>query len=361
MFHREVLIAGKAARTGAIIWLELPANLIVSMDVAEPKGRGAFRQSLLDAMRHPGVGAPRQPSRIRVASNALADELRPGLPDGVDLIVAPVPELDTIFADVERSMPESEWLPSYLAGGAISPETVGRLFKAAISLFRAAPWTVAFDSQIIRADVPDLGVDGAVLCVIGAAGESYGLLLFRSLDAYQGFVKPLPPPDAEEESDVPDDEAALLSVSFDRKRDMPPSLLREIKVHGWDVAGARAYPNVFATDGYNRRCTMTERDVRLLTACTSAFLALLAHHPDLFETDALDEIRESFEEESLTVTLASPYGPIGDLIFDDDFVEDDLFDDDDFEDVLPALTIPKVGRNDPCPCGSGKKYKKCHY
>ncbi|MCF7934171.1 MAG: SEC-C domain-containing protein, partial [Spirochaetia bacterium] len=23
-------------------------------------------------------------------------------------------------------------------------------------------------------------------------------------------------------------------------------------------------------------------------------------------------------------------------------------------------TYPKVGRNDPCPCGSGKKYKHCH-
>ncbi|HOT63582.1 MAG TPA: SEC-C metal-binding domain-containing protein, partial [Treponemataceae bacterium] len=22
--------------------------------------------------------------------------------------------------------------------------------------------------------------------------------------------------------------------------------------------------------------------------------------------------------------------------------------------------VPKVGRNDPCPCGSGKKYKYCH-
>ncbi|MEO6263536.1 MAG: SEC-C metal-binding domain-containing protein, partial [Luteimonas sp.] len=22
--------------------------------------------------------------------------------------------------------------------------------------------------------------------------------------------------------------------------------------------------------------------------------------------------------------------------------------------------MPKVGRNDPCPCGSGKKYKHCH-
>ena len=26
----------------------------------------------------------------------------------------------------------------------------------------------------------------------------------------------------------------------------------------------------------------------------------------------------------------------------------------------PASSVPKVGRNDPCPCGSGKKYKKCH-
>ena len=31
---------------------------------------------------------------------------------------------------------------------------------------------------------------------------------------------------------------------------------------------------------------------------------------------------------------------------------------------LPAVTVrretPKVGRNDPCPCGSGKKFKNCH-
>src|SRR5690606_25238329 len=26
----------------------------------------------------------------------------------------------------------------------------------------------------------------------------------------------------------------------------------------------------------------------------------------------------------------------------------------------PAERMPKVGRNDPCPCGSGKKYKHCH-
>jgi hypothetical protein len=26
----------------------------------------------------------------------------------------------------------------------------------------------------------------------------------------------------------------------------------------------------------------------------------------------------------------------------------------------PPVSIPKVGRNHPCPCGSGIKYKKCH-
>ncbi len=41
-------------------------------------------------------------------------------------------------------------------------------------------------------------------------------------------------------------------------------------------------------------------------------------------------------------------------------------DDDDFEDSpapaqAPLLRDgPKIGRNDPCPCGSGQKYKKCH-
>ncbi len=28
--------------------------------------------------------------------------------------------------------------------------------------------------------------------------------------------------------------------------------------------------------------------------------------------------------------------------------------------IMPAKAGPKIGRNDPCPCGSGKKYKNCH-
>lgn len=36
------------------------------------------------------------------------------------------------------------------------------------------------------------------------------------------------------------------------------------------------------------------------------------------------------------------------------------FDEDEYEDKpTPQITEPKIGRNEPCPCGSGKKYKKC--
>lgn len=27
--------------------------------------------------------------------------------------------------------------------------------------------------------------------------------------------------------------------------------------------------------------------------------------------------------------------------------------------VIPAQSAPEIGRNAPCPCGSGKKYKHC--
>lgn len=54
-----------------------------------------------------------------------------------------------------------------------------------------------------------------------------------------------------------------------------------------------------------------------------------------------------------------------DLLYDDELYYDgDDFDDEEFEPLpAPVGTIkndaPRVGRNDPCPCNSGKKYKKC--
>jgi uncharacterized protein len=59
-------------------------------------------------------------------------------------------------------------------------------------------------------------------------------------------------------------------------------------------------------------------------------------------------------------TLSDWYGYSEDYLMD---VQDQMLDDE-FEEARRALTIAtnpnrSVGRNDPCPCGSGKKYKKC--
>jgi SEC-C motif domain protein len=36
------------------------------------------------------------------------------------------------------------------------------------------------------------------------------------------------------------------------------------------------------------------------------------------------------------------------------------YDDSEVNPKPPPVRVEKIGRNDPCPCGSGKKYKKCH-
>ncbi|MEW5720872.1 MAG: SEC-C metal-binding domain-containing protein [Chloroflexota bacterium] len=47
---------------------------------------------------------------------------------------------------------------------------------------------------------------------------------------------------------------------------------------------------------------------------------------------------------------------------DEDWDEEEDWDDEeeDFEDEEDDAIIPPRSRNDPCPCGSGKKYKYCH-
>ena len=78
---------------------------------------------------------------------------------------------------------------SYFAGGHVSPAAVEKLFTAAFSLFAIKPWRVADDTQVLRMDIPALGVDGACLSIIGQLDESRGVLIFTSLDDFEQFLK----------------------------------------------------------------------------------------------------------------------------------------------------------------------------
>ena len=330
------------------LWLELPRDVVVGSQIANPRNGVSFGDGLKAVMKQPTEGSPRRPARIRVAEERLADAVRGVVGGDVAVVVAPVPELDAAFAELAGVIGAPAPVPTYLGGGAIPPAVVADLFAAASILFRIAPWRRVAEEQILRVDIPSIAIDGACLSIIGGADESFGLLLFRSLDAYDAFAAGPPAPGKKPRAAAAVRETALLSLSFDRKKDLPPEMLEEIKQHRWEVAGAKAYPVVFAIDADAEPMAMTERDVRILTACTLAFLAFFARHRDLFEDDLPEQTSESFSgDDDMVVTLTAPYGA------DEHFDVERFFAPDE-----PAR--PSVGRNDPCPCGSGKKYKKCH-
>jgi preprotein translocase subunit SecA len=74
---------------------------------------------------------------------------------------------------------------------------------------------------------------------------------------------------------------------------------------------------------------------------------------------------EDFLRNSPTETRHDPGSAFGDKPKDknkdnkDSDIVSQAADDVTKEKPKPKRTGPKVGRNDPCPCGSGKKYKNC--
>ncbi len=67
---------------------------------------------------------------------------------------------------------------------------------------------------------------------------------------------------------------------------------------------------------------------------------------------------DSSENEKEVLNIFELYQEYKEFMDDDDFEEDESFQPYHKPINIPAVSI-KIGRNDPCPCGSGKKYKKC--
>ncbi len=76
-------------------------------------------------------------------------------------------------------------------------------------------------------------------------------------------------------------------------------------------------------------------------------------------TDAIDEMEwwASFHPDDSQPRKLPKLKPPVPPPRDSDFADDDIGPDDIAP--LPVVREPKIGRNEACPCGSGKKYKKC--
>jgi len=107
--------------------------------------------------------------------------------------------------------------------------------------------------------------------------------------------------------------------------------------------------------GFQDACTSFPALLELDDAAVASALARLFRHLPA----------ESDDERELVATLDREL-PLGTL---DDAIEElvaavadlaDLTHDARYRVDTVRRDAPKVGRNDPCPCGSGKKYKQCH-
>ena len=341
------VVEGDSYRPEITLWLELPDNLIVGTSMQPPGQEVSLGETLVATLDSPMVGAPRRPDLIRVADAEQAAEVRLAVPD-IELRIAPTPEL----AEVVRRMGEhleggaTEGSPlSYREDGRIAAELVAKMFRAAETLYRLAPWETLDDDQVVRMDVPALGVRGACVTVIGALGESLGVVVFPSLEGYQGFV--------EGASRVRDNGAldlgtTLLALNFVPGRELPEELREEVARHGWPVADVNAYPWVEHRDRDGVPRPLSEQDMLLATACATSFATLFAAHRSIFAGEAGESVCESYSGgDGVEVRLTYPYE------------RSHLFAVDDPPRREAASGARKVGRNERCPCGSGKKYKKC--
>ena len=344
-------------RPDIVIWVELPERFVVGQAAVMPEDAdGSVARTLRSAMTQPLVGSPRRPDLIRVADTAIAAEVRAELAGAIPVSIASTPELDDLLEDLIATISSSaDDEPSYLAWGRVSPAAVEKLFKACRFLFAVKPWTVASDTQVVRMDIPALDVDGACVSIIGGRDECHGLLIFPSVEDFDRYLEAAMTGVAEEGA-APGTELILLT--FVPATELPPSMRREAMEHGWTVASPDAYPLVQGQEPDGKPRPLVERDVEVATAAARSLSAFFARHSAIFESETPTPVCESYYDDDGEVRLTTPFQAADDF----DLTQSaDSEPDTDFAPPAPAEPFrPRVGRNHPCPCGSGRKYKKCH-
>lgn len=300
---------GTPYRPELILWLELPEEYLVFYQLIGPSEEPAsFGESLLQAMKSPMIGPPRRPRTVRVADAHLAAEVRELLP-GIPVIEAPTPELDHVIkcmSEVASEDTDGEEA-SYFEDGRVPLDAIEALFRAAHTLYTIAPWKVAGDSQILRVDIPDYGVEGACLSIIGALGQSLGLILFPSLEGFEQFLEAAEAPRSP--GGAIDLGTTTLSLNYEAGSDLPAGMYREALSHEWPVAETEAYPVVLHRDRDAIPRPLSEQDVRIVSACAASLVAFFVKHRDLFERGTFDEpVCESyFGDDDIEVRFTVPY------------------------------------------------------
>jgi hypothetical protein len=289
-------------RPSAVLLVETGSGLIVGCELLHPRDAlGRAAGLFLETARAPIEGEARVPRRVRVAEPELFQALE-GKIGGVELVLAPTPELDAVaesfVAQMARMDEDDESEITYL-GPAITPDDVAHMFRAAARLYRLQPWRLFPSDGYVTVRCEHLDVDDGALCVVGQLGESFGFVLFRSVDDAIAFGEAADQVDAGRRPRFPQH----IMFSYDDRASLGPTLGKEIRAHGWEVAGPRAYPSIAMLDPDMVARSLTREELHGVTAIVDALAEMIEDEPDLDQAWD-DDVR--FERATAVATALGP-------------------------------------------------------
>lgn len=281
----------------AIVLIAAPPLVVHADTVANPPADHAGIARLLAAALSAAVASSGvTPLEVAVRTPALADALEPLVAErGISVRASrelpalsdALRSLTTHLTGVTELYPHVRSNPETWRGWNVGTDRVGRLFSAAASYFRAAPWRTLADDQWIAATIG--GTREWTAVVLGNAGQEFGLALYAEREDVEDLVRAEIPAAAMQNPRGP-----VIALTFDRKDILPARMQREILAARWEVAGAMAYPAlvVLGTPGGG----ITAEQVDDLTVLLRAVAGFEREH---------------------RAALRAPSGPLGDLTWTD--------------------------------------------
>lgn len=159
--------------------IEMSAPTAAGGDEGAANARAALRRGAHEWRMKPGRVLTEHPElaaalREELAAEGVAIEVRPELA-----------EMRGVLAMLQASLADPEMVPDLLAGEGVTLNQVEAFAGAARQFFEHAPWRWLSDEDLIQVESPELGEGLRYLCVMGNAGEQFGLLFFDSPELWE--------------------------------------------------------------------------------------------------------------------------------------------------------------------------------
>jgi hypothetical protein len=342
------------------LWLELPSGVILASHIGDGESvLEDLEATLRQALTQPLVGRPRTPTRVRVDRELIAQRLRGVLGAGVSVRVGGIPEVVSAAEDLTAHLARSG-RTRYLLDDVVEVSTLAALFQQAALFAAGQPWRSIDPSQVFQVDIPALGVEAAAAMLVGHAGLSRALLLFPSakgLMMYEALAATM----HTKQGEMPDDMgSSVLAVSFDPAAELDPAALAQIRKRGYVLASDALIPVVEPRDSTGAPEPTTALHARTAVSVLAGLVKLLDARPARLSSSATESVATTLElaEGVVEVTVRARHQEYERMREGLAGLAERARDN-----AVPLTRAQagqvKVGRNDACPCGSGKKYKKC--